>query len=44
LADITALDRDEWLDPGRPATRFDGVELERRWLDAAESTGLVVQR
>jgi len=44
LADITALDRDEWLDPGGRATRFDGVELERRWMAAAESTGLVVQR
>jgi predicted metal-dependent enzyme (double-stranded beta helix superfamily) len=44
LADLTALDRDEWTDPEGPASRFDGAELERRWLETAQSTGLVSHR
>jgi len=43
LADLAALDRDEWTDPEGPATPFDGAELERRWLEAAVSTGLVAR-
>ncbi len=41
LADIVTEDRHEWATPDSSATPFDGAKAERRWLEAAESTGLV---